>query len=66
MKIILGKLIKIYQSLTPFHVCRFAPTCSEYTRQAINKYGTMRGMWMGCKRIVRCNPFFVGGWDPVR
>ena len=45
--------------------CRFTPVCSNYTIQAIEKYGLMKGSWMGIKRIVRCNPFNPGGHDPV-
>jgi hypothetical protein len=45
--------------------CRFYPSCSEYTRQAIAKYGAMKGSWMGVKRILRCHPFHPGGYDPV-
>lgn len=59
--------IKIYQkisSLTP-PVCRFTPTCSEYMKQAIQKYGILKGGWLGVKRICRCHPLNPGGYDPV-
>ena len=45
--------------------CRFYPSCSEYTYQAVEKYGVLRGSLMGGWRIMRCNPFNKGGYDPV-
>jgi putative membrane protein insertion efficiency factor len=45
--------------------CRFYPSCSQYTYEAIAKYGVARGSWMGFRRILRCNPFNKGGFDPV-
>jgi putative membrane protein insertion efficiency factor len=45
--------------------CRFTPTCSVYTYQAIEKYGFFKGGWLGAKRISRCHPFNPGGYDPV-
>lgn len=45
--------------------CRFHPTCSEYTYQAIEQCGVFRGSWIGCKRILRCHPWSQGGYDPV-
>lgn len=44
--------------------CRFFPSCSEYTCQAIEKQGTMKGLLLGIKRITRCNPWSEGGYDP--
>ena len=46
--------------------CKFYPTCSEYTKQAIEKYGAMKGMYLGIKRILKCNPFSKGGYDPLK
>ena len=59
--------IRAYQSTAPYRpaMCRFSPSCSEYTRQAIEKYGLIKGGWLGTKRIFRCHPFYPGGMDPV-
>jgi putative membrane protein insertion efficiency factor len=67
IKKIFIKLINIYQAiskLTP-PVCRFYPTCSEYMKQAIIKYGILKGSFLGIKRILKCHPFHPGGYDPV-
>ena len=46
--------------------CRFYPTCSDYMREAVERHGAARGVWMGLRRLVRCHPFQPGGFDPVR
>lgn len=72
MKKILIKLIEMYQKhistwLTSKNInCKFYPTCSEYTKQAITKYGVGKGSVLGIKRILKCNPFSKGGYDPVK
>ncbi len=67
MKYFLIGLIKIYQMVpSPTHsMCRHQPTCSEYTMQAIIKYGSIKGSYLGLKRILRCNPWGTSGYDPV-
>lgn len=60
--------IRLYQwVISPFFGsnCRFVPTCSEYTAEAMKEWGAIRGFWIGLKRIVRCNPWGGHGHDPV-
>ena len=69
MKFLVLDLIGIYKAvLSPFlpPACRFEPTCSEYARQAVEKYGALKGTWLGLARILRCQPFCKGGHDPLK
>ncbi|NLY54509.1 MAG: membrane protein insertion efficiency factor YidD [Firmicutes bacterium] len=63
----IGSVILYQQFVSPLlgPSCRFRPTCSEYTIQALQKYGFGKGVWLGLKRISRCHPFNPGGFDPL-
>lgn len=67
MKKLVLRLINFYQKFpTSLHTsCRFQPRCSDYTYQAIEKYGILHGTLKGFFRILKCNPFFKGGHDPI-
>ncbi|OGY27323.1 MAG: membrane protein insertion efficiency factor YidD [Candidatus Woykebacteria bacterium RIFCSPHIGHO2_12_FULL_43_10] len=65
MKYLLLKLIKIYQILPKNPTCRYNPSCSEYSYQAVNKYGIIRGTQLSLKRLLSCHPFNNGGYDPL-
>lgn len=61
-------LLKFYKrAISPYlpDACRYTPTCSVYAMQAIDKYGFLKGSFLALKRLLRCNPFFPGGYDPV-
>lgn len=72
MKKIFIFIINLYKKyISPiFHKlgfdCKYYPTCSEYTKQAIEKYGVIKGCYLGIKRILKCNPFSKGGYDPLK
>lgn len=65
-------LLKLYKKIvSPFFYaigvrCKYYPTCSEYMKQAIEKYGVIKGIYLGIKRLLRCNPFSHGGYDPLK
>jgi len=67
-KIVIG-IIRGYQKfISPLFppTCRFYPTCSAYFIQAVEKYGTVKGSFLGIKRILKCHPFNPGGYDPLK
>lgn len=71
MKNVLIILLKGYQKfISPMFKtmginCKYYPTCSEYMKQAIEKYGTKKGIYLGTRRLLRCHPFAKGGYDPL-
>ena len=66
MKIIVLKILVFYKRyISRGNNCRFVPSCSEYTYEAVEKYGVLRGLFLGFKRVLRCNRFSKGGIDLV-
>ncbi len=68
MKLVLLLVLRAYQyTLRPLlgANCRFYPSCSDYGREAIERYGAARGSWLAVRRIARCHPYHAGGYDPV-
>lgn len=68
MRLILIKLIHGYQYfISPLSPpsCRFMPTCSHYACDALLRHGVIKGLWLSIKRLVRCNPWNPGGYDPI-
>ena len=78
MKKLILSSIRFYQKSAVFHqgifralfltdrVCRFTPTCSVYTAEAVEKYGVRKGLYLGMLRILRCHPLTKGGYDPIK
>ena len=68
-QLLILSLIRFYQKIIspalPINTCRFYPTCSHYSYQAVHKYGVIKGSFMAIYRVFRCNPFNPGGYDPV-
>ncbi len=65
IKMFLMRLIILYQRTLSRHTCLYEPTCSEYMLHSINNIGVVLGIICGCWRILRCNPFSKGGYDPA-
>lgn len=62
-------LVRVYQKyISPLKgpTCRFYPTCSQYSIQALKKYGFLKGLWLTIRRISKCHPFHPGGYDPLK
>ncbi|MEW6739285.1 MAG: membrane protein insertion efficiency factor YidD [Nitrospirota bacterium] len=69
MKTLITALIKLYRyMISPLlpNSCRFTPSCSEYSLEAVSKHGALKGSYLSFKRILKCHPFHPGGYDPVK
>ncbi|MBI3592331.1 MAG: membrane protein insertion efficiency factor YidD [Nitrospirae bacterium] len=69
MKTLIIVFIKLYRYIVSPVLppsCRFTPTCSEYSMEAVKKYGALKGGYLSFRRILKCHPFHPGGYDPVR
>ncbi len=75
-QIVVGLISAYQKTLSPDHgwlrarypagLCRYQPTCSEYTKEAVTRYGVIKGLYLGSKRVGRCHPWSAGGYDPVK
>ncbi|MDI6729436.1 MAG: membrane protein insertion efficiency factor YidD [Thermodesulfovibrionales bacterium] len=69
MKTLITALIRLYRyMISPMlpNSCRFTPSCSEYSLEAVSKHGALKGSYLSFKRILKCHPFHPGGYDPVK
>lgn len=66
-RLALGLLALYQKAISPYlpSQCRFLPTCSQYSFEAISRHGVLKGMWLTMRRLARCHPFRRGGYDPV-